>query len=179
MKNTQNKILLSLLISTFAITSLSLTIISNNESLPIQNIRQRYYKAVSSENEANDLLKYLNNLQQTNPLVEGYIGGVTALKAKHAWNPYDKITYLDKADKHLTIATKISPSNIEIRFIRFSYEHYVPSFLGRSKHIEEDKKVILAGIKANNQAIPSDLMSKIKSFLKESNRLSETELKSF
>jgi hypothetical protein len=170
---------LFILVFFFALPSPSL--LANSpiiENVSIQSIRLRYYQAVENEKEADKLLDYLNSLDSKTALLEGYTGGVLAIKAKHVWNPYDKLSYLDRADKCLNNAVKKSPNDIEIRFIRFSYEHYVPSFLGRSKHLEDDKKTLLYCI-ANNKvnSVPPDLLQKIISFLKESKRLSAAELK--
>jgi tetratricopeptide (TPR) repeat protein len=149
-----------------------------SENVSIQNIRLRYYQAVENEKEADKLLDYLNKLNPKTALIEGYTGGVLAIKAKHAWNPYDKLNFLDKADKYLSKAVSKSPNDIEIRFIRFSYEHYVPSFLGRSKHLDDDKKTLLYCIADNKlNSVPPDLLQKIITFLKESKRLSAAELK--
>lgn len=46
----------------------------------------------------------------------------------------------------LNEAVILSPSDIEIRFLRFSIQYYTPKWLGYSKNMEEDKTMIISNI---------------------------------
>lgn len=109
-------------------------------------LREQYYYCVSSSEKTEKLYKQLVELQSDNAVITGFIGALEALKAKHAWNPYRKMAHLDKAAITLAKAVQAAPNNIEIRFLRYTLEYYVPSFLGYSKHLVEDKKLIINNI---------------------------------
>ncbi len=109
-------------------------------------LRAEYYKCVSDADRTRILQDKLIALKSNRPLVIGFIGALEALKAKHAWNPYKKMDHLSKAVATLDKAIKADPGNIEIRFLRYTVEYFVPAFLGYSKHVNEDKQVIIANI---------------------------------
>jgi hypothetical protein len=74
--------------------------------------------------------------------------------AKHAFNHFSKLNYVKRATEKLNKAIAINGNNIEIRYMRFSVESAMPTYLGYSKHVHEDKKVIidgLSGISASNE----------------------------
>lgn len=114
--------------------------------LDVNHLREEYYKCVSDAERTNTLHEKLISLRSDKPVVVGFIGALEALKAKHAWNPYRKMEYLAKASKTLEKAINADPGNIEIRFLRYTVEYFVPAFLGYSKHVNEDKAVIIQNI---------------------------------
>ena len=114
--------------------------------LDVNHLREEYYKCVSDAERTNALHERLVSLKSDKAVVVGFIGALEALKAKHAWNPYRKMEYLAKASSTLEKAIATDPNNIEIRFLRYTVEYFVPSFLGYSKHINEDKAVIIQNI---------------------------------
>src|SRR5688572_9353908 len=119
---------------------------ANSNNFEIDVIRNKFAKAVENEKEAYVLLEKLNKLEAKGktPLILAYKGAAEALIAKFSWNPYSKINYLRKSQRSLQLAINNAPENAEIRFLRFSIQHFVPAFLGLSNNIEEDKKIIIA-----------------------------------
>jgi hypothetical protein len=112
-----------------------------------------------------------------NPLLLGYMGTLEALKAKHAWNPYNKIKYVSRSLKTMHNAILQDPDNLEIRFMRFSIEHYTPAFLGFSKNLNDDREAMIAIIKNNNYGTADfELSQNIIKFLIESNRCTPSEI---
>jgi hypothetical protein len=70
------------------------------------------------------------------------------------------------------------PQNIEVRFVRLALQLRMPSFLGYSGHIEEDKKTLLHALK-NNFVKDNDLLEKIVTFIKQNRKVfTEKELQS-
>lgn len=104
-----------------------------NDQLDIRQLRQRYYAAVESATVTDKLYAELKKQPKPSPVILAYVGSLEALRAKHALNPYYKIQYLKEADKTMRRAVKADPENIEIRFLRYSYQYYVPEFLGYSE----------------------------------------------
>ncbi|MBK6481818.1 MAG: hypothetical protein KBF32_12645 [Chitinophagales bacterium] len=113
-----------------------------NTGYSIAQVRNLYGQGVEDEAAAKKLLDLVSAIDQNDPLLLGYRGGAEALLAKHAWNPYTKLEYLDKSMKTLQRSIDLDPQNTEIRFIRFSIQFYVPRFLGLSKNLKEDAHVI-------------------------------------
>jgi hypothetical protein len=146
---------------------------SMNAGLDIHTLRREYLQAVENEKKTNELLETLTKENSQEPLRIGYKGALEALKAKHAFNPYNKMTYLKKAQKTFEQAIGQSPEDVELRFLRFSVQHYLPAFLGASKNLEEDKQVIVKNI--NQPALDKDVRTTVARFLIESKRCNATE----
>jgi hypothetical protein len=144
-----------------------------NSELDIHTLRREYLQAVENEKKTDELLATLTRLNSQEPLLIGYKGALEALKAKHAFNPYNKMNYLKKAQKTFEQAIGLSPEDVELRFLRFSVQHYLPAFLGASKHLEEDKQVIVQHI--NQPGLDKDVRTTVARFLIESKRCDAAE----
>lgn len=152
----------------------SLFLYSNKTgTISLENLRLSYIKAIEDSETADNILEQLSKVSPNNPMLYGYKGAFEALVAKHSWNPYTKYDYLSKAMKTLETAIKNDKNNAEIRFLRFSIQHYIPSFLGFSTNLEEDKEVILKTLKYCEPKVKLV----IKNFLKTSERCTPSELK--
>lgn len=112
-----------------------------------RTIKIAVQRAIESQSVTDSLYRVLKSGEAENPLVLGYIGTLEALKAKHSWNPYNKIKYVALSQKTMKLAVEGDPTNLEIRFMRFSIQHFTPSFLGYSKDLEEDRKAIVRQFK--------------------------------
>ncbi|WP_207535475.1 hypothetical protein [Desertivirga arenae] len=140
-------------------------------------IRLEFYKSVDDAGVANALFKKLKGIEKKDALLLAYLGSTEAVKAKHAWNPYNKLSLLKAGSKKLEQAVGEDPNNLEIRFLRFSMEHYLPTFLGSSKHLDEDRKQIVKLIGAEKLGtVDKALLKNIISFMKETKRCSSSEL---
>jgi hypothetical protein len=106
-------------------------------------LRKQLLEALEKKNLTDSLYKVFSAAPNKSPLNTCYLGVIQALKAKHAWNPYFKVKYLNDADKTLQTAVNREPDNIEIRFMRFSIEHNVPGFLGYTKHLVADREEMI------------------------------------
>lgn len=121
-------------------------IFNENEITIIDNLRKLYYKAVEDDKHISDLENFINfSLPQSEKFYFYrilYLGGLEAVKSKHAFWPLKKLNYLKASMKYLNQSIKIDSENLEARFMRFSILHYVPSFLGYGNEREEDAKEI-------------------------------------
>lgn len=140
---------------------------TNNE------LRNNFYKAVQNEEEAKRFITVLETKNTKNALDIAYLGATQAVMGKHAFNPYNKMKWVEKANITMSKAVSQDPNNLEIRFLRFSYQHYVPAFLGYSKNINEDLAIIQKEIMNNAQAYPLDLIKNVAGFLIETGRCSD------
>jgi hypothetical protein len=113
-------------------------------------LRKQMVVAVEKSKTTDSLYSNLSNLKDKNGITNGFIAALLALKAKHAWNPYSKIKYLNRSQKVFKEAVAADPHNIEIRFMRFSIEHNVPSFTGFNKELTVDAEDIIAQLDKKN-----------------------------
>lgn len=135
-------------------------------------------KAVESSTLTDSLYKKLAKLPNKTPLITAYIGTLEALKAKHSWNPYNKIKYIGVSLKTIQRAIDVDKENLEIRFMRFSIEHYTPGFLGFSKDLDLDRKEIIKHYQNQNFGIADDLLIKnVAKFMIDSKRCTVEEVK--
>lgn len=142
----------------------------------LHTIRKLLVTAINSSKTTDSLYKNLDGLKNRTSLISGYIGTLQALKAKHTWNPYFKIKYLNDAEKTYKAAVTGDPSNIEIRFMRFSVEHNVPGFLGYTKNLVADRTEIIKQIdRKHYSSADAVLVKTIITFLIDSKRCTTAE----
>jgi hypothetical protein len=142
----------------------------------LQIIRKLLITCINSSRTTDSLYRNLGNIKNPTGLITGYMGTLEALKAKHAWNPYYKIKYLNDCEKTFKKAVINDPSNIEIRFMRFSVEHNVPGFLGYTKNLVTDRQEIIKQIDHKHYAsADAALVKTIITFLIDSKRCTPAE----
>ncbi|MFD2284622.1 hypothetical protein GJU39_02945 [Pedobacter petrophilus] len=135
-------------------------------------------KAVENSKLTESLLVKLNKLPNKTALTTAYIGTLEALKAKHAWNPYSKIKYVKVSMQTMQSAINMDKENMEIRFMRFSIQHYTPSFLGFSKDLTADRKEIVKHYQNGNFGVADQtLVKNVARFMVDSNRCTPEEVK--
>jgi len=143
----------------------------------LKSIRKQLREAINDSKTTDSLYKSLSSIKNRTGIIDGFIAGVQALKAKHAWNPYSKIKYLKNCEKTFEQAIEVDPHNIEIRFMRFSVEDSVPGFLGYNKNIATDSKEIITQLdKKNYGTADKELTVEIIKFLVNSRRCSPTQI---
>lgn len=119
----------------------------NINTSDIKYIRREFNLAIDNEEKANLLFQALaKSAPSSNSLQYAYLGATEALLAKHSFNPLTKMNYVNSALNKLNSAVVQNKNDIEIRFMRFSVESELPRYLGMSKHLEEDKNVIIKGL---------------------------------
>lgn len=143
-------------------------------------IKKSMVLAVESQQITDSLFKKLSALNSSDPLIWAYIATLEGLKAKHAWNPYSKLRHINQSSKLINKAVSAAPDDLEIRFMRFSLQHFTPAFLGYSKNLEEDKRAIvrLFELKKFGHS-DADLVQNIAKFMIESNRCNRIEAQLF
>ena len=77
-------------------------------------------------------------------------------------------------------AINMDKENMEIRFMRFSIEHFTPSFLGFSKDLTADRKEIVKHYQNNNFGVAdAGLIKNVANFMIQSKRCTPEEIKIF
>jgi hypothetical protein len=132
------------IISTFIFFQSNTKAINMND---IQQLRKEFNLAIEDGKKANNLFDQLVKLKPANNTLQfAYLGATEALLAKHSYNPFSKLSYVNSALIKLNKAVELNNGNIEIRYMRFSVEANMPAYLGYSKHVDEDKKVLIQGL---------------------------------
>ncbi len=146
-----------------------------NESIELA--RKEFKKAAFNDKVNNEVYQVLVSSKVQDPLTQAYVAYFTALKARHVTSPYEKITYVRSFDKAIKKAVALAPDNFEIRFLRFSVQDKLPSYLGFSKELVVDKKIILQQIQLHKVDVPANFKKDIKAVLLNSKTLSIAEKK--
>lgn len=145
--------------------------------LTLTEVRREYYRALDHEQAVAPLYARLSRERTLSPVMLGYRAATLALKARYAWNPVQKLKYLKQAGPMFERAIEAEPQHVEIRFLRFAMEHYMPAFLGFSTHLAEDRRAIVEGLyhlQLTGQEDPTILSGAAK-FVRDSGRCTETE----
>lgn len=151
--------------------------LSNKE---IAILKTNLVKAVESSALTDSVYQKLIKLPNKTALLTAYIGTLEALKAKHSWNPYNKIKYVKVSLKTMQKAINMDKEDMEIRFMRFSIEHYTPAFLGFSKDLAIDRKEIVKHYQSNNFGLADEaLIKNVAKFMIDSGRCTNEEIKIF
>jgi hypothetical protein len=147
-----------------------------NPPTDLHQLRQKLILALSSSKTTDSLYTCLDKLSNKPPVITAYLGTLDALKAKHSWNPYSKIRYLNTSQQVLQQAVTADPHNIEIRFMRFSIEHNVPGFLGMNKNLAADRDEMILQLNNKNYGTADKLLTtRIIKFLLDSKRCTSPE----
>lgn len=111
----------------------------------ITELRTLYDQAASSKSAAKQLLTLLKPVDdQSNPLLICYKGAAEMMQAKYGLNPVNKLSRFKAGKELIEKAIKKAPEEAEIRFLRFTIQTNLPSFLGYNDNIKEDKELLLA-----------------------------------
>ena len=142
----------------------------------VKQVRKQLVLAINSGHTTDSLFAKLDELNHKPPLILAYLATLDALKAKHTWNPYNKIKYLNLCQRRLKDAVNGDPHNVEIRFMRFSIQHNVPGFLGYGTDLLTDREEMIRQLERKNYgSADKELTISIIRFLLESKRCTPAE----
>ena len=129
------------------------------------NLRRHYEQAAADKAAGEKFYKLLADYKDRDALVLGYKAAAEAIRARDA-SMFNKLTYVQDAARTFEQAVGLDPQNPEIRFLRFSVESNLPAFLGLSKHVEEDKELLLnAALKHPNSGLDPEAFRTVRHFL--------------
>lgn len=144
------------------------TEISFAQNMNVQQLRSMYYKASQKSSEADKLYDVVKNAGENTPLLLGYKAMSEFMKCYHSLNPVNKLSYFYRAKANLDRAIALEPSNIELRYLRFTVQTNAPSFLNYRDSISDDKQALINYMKPDNT--DPELLSMIRNYMKTCNR---------
>lgn len=131
----------------------------------IDSVRSSYKKAIDDSDIADELYESLDTVTKNSPLLLAYKGAVSAVRAKHAYSPYSKLSYVKEGYGYLNEAVTADSSNLEIRYLRYSIEFNIPSFLPYRDHLQKDKASIITKLLSKNQSLKLSIQKEIADFM--------------
>lgn len=142
------------------------------QSIDMDKIRKDFSKGHKDKDLCATHLKDLEKHADT-PIERGYEAAYHMFMAKHAGNPFKKMSYFKDGKSMLEKEIASSPQNIELRFIRLCIQYYVPKYLNYSSNVEEDKKYLMNNLYKISDREVKDL---IYQYLKGAKMYTENEL---
>ncbi|TAH19677.1 MAG: hypothetical protein EAZ08_08245 [Cytophagales bacterium] len=153
------------------------TLVKNGQ-IDINSLREEYLKAVNDDKGIEYLLGILAKNNSSDALVLAYQACLETLKAKILWNPLEKLALAKQSQHTFAKAVSSSPNNLEIRFLRYSIQLSLPSYLYLSNDLEEDKNLILKLIQeVEVQQIGTENLKRIADFMLQKGQCSQAEKK--
>ncbi|WP_305013938.1 hypothetical protein [Hymenobacter mellowenesis] len=128
-------------------------------------LRRHYEQAAADKTAGEKFYKLLADYKDRDALVLGYKAAAEAIRARDA-SMFNKLTYVQDAARTFEQAVSLDPRNPEIRFLRFSVESNLPAFLGLSKHVDEDKELLLnAALNHPGTGLDAEAFRTVRGFL--------------
>lgn len=113
----------------------------------VAKLRKLYYQAAEDKAAVKKLSTLLSNVNDKSPaILLSYKGATEMMEAKYAINPITKLSKFNKGKQNIEKAVLIDPQQVEVRFLRFSIQTNLPSFLGYNEHIKTDKQILINSI---------------------------------
>lgn len=109
----------------------------------LTEVRNVFHKAVLDEDNISAFYEYMLKQDTSDATLKAYMATAEALKAKLYWDPFRKMTQVNKFVDLIDEAVAKDDMSIEVRFLRLCVEYHLPKILNHSQHILEDKNYIM------------------------------------
>ncbi|ROI07379.1 hypothetical protein EGH90_06120 [Kaistella haifensis] len=131
----------------------------------LKELRNYLIKGEKSSAAAIQLMEKSEALFKQNklPIYKGFYSVGQFFMAKHAANPFKKLSYFKEGKKSLNHAIDSDSKNLELRLFRLMTQEQAPAFLNYTDNIKEDRSFIL---KNYENETDEDLKIFIKKYLK-------------
>ena len=135
-------------------------LLSSAKTPEIEDVRVLFHKVESSQKICVELIELLEPYNdKNNALFLGYRGSTNMLMAKYLINPFTKLSYFKKGKLMLEKAIQFDQKNIELRFLRYTIQTNVPSFLNYSDNKENDRVFLLQSLNSLNDLKLKNIIS--------------------
>jgi len=152
----------------------------NAQDINVQKFRKLLYDSHKNEKIARQFHSETRHIGKTHPpILQGFKGMSEFMLCAHLNLPWEQLSLFYKGKNQLEEAIKTDPNNAELRYFRFITQTNIPSILGYSDHIVQDKLVLIAYLKNQSKQInkDEDLFKRIKDYLLQCSQCGELEKK--
>ncbi|KUG09763.1 hypothetical protein ASU33_18980 [Solirubrum puertoriconensis] len=139
------KLLFCLLLTLLA-TVLPATDTDAQSPYALPALRRHYRQAANDEEASRRFHLLMRNYTGRDAVVLAYKAASEAIMAKHTGGVFDKLDRVKAASQQFDAAVALNPKHPEVRFLRFSIESNLPKFLGASKHLDEDRILLVQAL---------------------------------
>ncbi len=146
-------------------------------SMDFNQLRAQYLLAVDDEKLALKLHQSLKDKPNLTPTELAYYAGLEALQAKFSVNPFTQVSRMKSSRKKFEEAIKKDPENFEIRFLSFSFQNSIPSYLVDENQYNADLKMLVKCLSTKKYGVSDTQFIKksVFPYLLQSKKLSEQE----
>jgi len=145
----------------------------SNPEIPV--LRSLYYKAAVDKDSWKQMAELLSPIDaKSPPILVCYKGVSEIMEAKYVISPWSKLNSFNSGKELIESAVNRDGENLEIRFLRFSVQTNLPSFLNYRDNIASDKAFLINNV---NKSDDNELKKSIIQYLCVSRTCTEEELK--
>ena len=146
-----------------------------NNPYSLNSLRRSYQAAATSKEAGEKFYKLMAGYAQQDAVGLAYKAAAEAIRARDA-SMFNKLTYVQSASKQFDRAVSLDADNAEVRFLRLSVESNLPSFLGLSQHVEEDREFLLRTLLQHPQSgLDAESFALVRTFMVERGHVSEAD----
>ncbi len=131
----------------------------------ITEVRALYIAAENDAATAEKGLQWAKRLSEKNAVQQAYEAGFEALQAKFSWNAFYQFSQVKRAMALFGRAIEREPNNVEVRYLRFSVNYFLPLLMQEKAMLAEDKAFLLKAFPFTDQA--PEVRKQIEKFMTE------------
>ncbi|MCB2377826.1 hypothetical protein LGH70_09555 [Hymenobacter sp. BT635] len=138
-------------------------------------LRRHYEQAAADKSAGEKFYKLMADYNDKDAVILGYKGAAEAIRARDA-SMFNKLSYVQAASRTFDQAVALDPNNAEVRFLRFSVETNLPSFLGLSQHVDDDRQLLVQTLlKHPKSGLDAEAFQTVRGFLVSRGHVSDEE----
>ncbi|MFK8045628.1 MAG: hypothetical protein AB8B72_09035 [Crocinitomicaceae bacterium] len=122
---------------------------AHSANFDIKRMRELFQLVDKDEKYYNELDELTKESTHHQPIAFGYRALYYFMKAKYVMWPNQKMAAFNMGKKMIEALVTLNPKEPELRIIRYSVQYNVPSILGYSSNLVEDKKVMQSALKVS------------------------------
>jgi hypothetical protein len=132
----------------------------------VLELRKLYYQSYKDKTAADRLYKETRAYDAKQPKMLGYKAVASMMMCNYITNPYTRVKYFYAGKGDLEKAIKVSPADVELRYLRYAVQENVPGVLNYSGSMNEDRRIIVAYLNdAANREKDPDLHARIMKYM--------------
>lgn len=117
---------------------------SDHSKIPIEKLRVLFWQSGNDKQAIMPFYKTADCHQNSDsPLLRGYLGVATMMRARITGNPFKKWYLFNKGKVLLERAIDEDPNVLELRFLRLTVQKELPGILDYNSSIKTDRKFIM------------------------------------